>query len=986
MSQIFATGSRRRFSFARAGRVLLNRLADRVGSVFNAAMKLPSPDTSVKPSRPRRSRQFIVLVAFAALAWSLPRPLWQDVVVESGGNTPRGRLAFRTAERLGELPGKGTLADETELSGPCFADDGQTLYFSRARPGQKADIVRSQFTDASWSKPELVRELNSVDDDRRLTLSGDGSLAALASNRSGGHGGFDIYEAAQSNDRWSRPRNAGPAINTEAEEFDPALTPDGLTMYFVRVVPGSSADVFVTRREKLGSAWSAPELAETINSPDHHERSPAVSPDGSWLLFASNRGDRAGEAAPFDLFRAPLRDGHIGVAERLRDGIASDTDDVDAAFAPNSQSLVFASKREGAKQIFLSRGEFVVPRLTISTEHLAPFGPREWMLPILTTLVLILVWRWSRRALPVVVAETPKIATIAAPLRRSEPPKNPLQSWTATPLEQVPPSAPAANPLTVPKIAEPITTNQPVSVPADVSPSRGRRWAALAVLVAASVAFVVLRKDRSDQTISNPPTAINELWSEFAQFSDVAPPRAEEFPKLDRTNTARADAPQPIAPPSHAVALRPGARWPTDRVIVRQRSELVRVDDVDQRLLSLKKATVLARQPIPTTLSRPTERPSEEVTLAVTVQTVEKPYNLAPITTIKQVFDPPSADRTAMQPIAANQATLRAPVARPVQLLPSTPSTLSDSRRDSLARNGAAMRNAIPVGLAEPEALIGANKAAATVEVPLPSRAVSLSRTESVLVSQPTQLNSSLPFVRRALPITAQDRSPAVTAEVARPANNVDHSRLPGKSLVAPKAVPLTEEVAAPASKTSSVETNAFSPSAALLRGETSGPQPTLSATTNGLATTRAELATLRTTARLDVVEIALLTTKTTTLTRRETLVPATVSIAAVELASGMGTAAPAILLTSASMLVELLTSAPLPALPRADSGSPSTAAPLQPPSQLVPWLARTLTSTATNGLPASTEPKTEPSQPSLPRRARETVPAELIETTPTTR
>ncbi len=916
----------------------------------------------------------------------MPRPLWQDVVVESDGVTPRGRLAFRTVERLAELSGQGTLTDETELSGPCFADDGQTLYFSRARPGQRADIVRSTFTDERWSKPELVRELNSVDDDRRLTLSGDASLAALASNRSGGHGGFDIYESAQSNDRWSRPRNAGPAINTEAEEFDPALTPDGLTMYFVRVVHGTSADVFVTRREKLGSAWSAPELAETINSPDHHERSPAVSPDGSWLLFASNRGDRAGESTPFDLFRAPLRDGHVGVAERLRDGIASDTDDVDAAFTPNSQSLVFASKREGAKQIFLSRGEFVVPRLTISTEHLAPFGPREWMLPILATLVLILVWRWSRRALPVVVVETAKIATIATPLRRSEPPKNPLQSWTATPLEQVPPSPPAVNPLTVPKIAEPITTSQPVSVPADVSLSRGRRWVALAVLVAASVAFVVLRPDRTDQTISNPPTAINELWSEFAQFSDVAPPRAEEFPKLERTNTARADAPQPIAPPSHVTALRPGARWPTDRVTVRQRSELVRVDDVDQRLLSMKKATLLARLPLPTTLSRPAERPVEEVTLAVAMQTVEKPLNLAPVITIKQVFDPPSADRTAMKPIATNQAALRAPVARLDQLLPSTPPTLSDSRRNSLARNGTATRSALPVGLAEPDKLIVANKAAVTVEIPLPARAVSLLRTESVLVSQPAQLNSSLPFVRRALPISAQDRSPTVTAEVTRPANNVDHSRLPGKSSVAPKAVPLAEEVSVPASKTSSVETNALSPSAALLRGETSGPQPALPATANGLATTRAELATLRTIARLDAAEIARLTTKTTTFVRRETLVPATVSIAAVDLANGMGTAAPAILLTSASMLVELLTSAPLPALPRADSGSPATSAPLQPPSQFVPWLARAWTWTATNGLPASTEPKTVPSQPSLPRRVRETVPAELIETAPTTR
>ena len=947
---------------------------------------MPSPDSSVKPSRPRRSRWLVVLVAFAALAWSLPRPLLQDVVVESDGNTPRGRFAFRSAERLAELSGKGTLADETELSGPCFANDGQTLYFSRARPGQKADIVRSTFTEERWSKPELVKELNSVDDDRRLTLSGNGGLAALASNRSGGHGGFDLYESAQSNDRWSRPRNAGAAINTEAEEFDPALAPDGLTMYFVRVAPGTRADIYVTRRDKLDSAWSAPELAETINSPDDHERSPAVSPDGSWLLFASNRSDRAGESVPFGLFRAPLRDGHVGTVERLRDGIASDTDDVDAAFAPNGQSLMFASKREGVKQIFLSRGEFVVPRLTISTAHLAPFGPREWMLPILATLVLILVWSWSRRAIPVVV-ETAKVATIATPLRRSEPPKNPLQSWTVAPAEQTPPSPPAVNPLTVAKIAEPITTSQPVSAPADVSPSRRRHWAALAVVVAASVMFFVLRTDRSDPTTSNPPTAVNELWSEFAQFSDVAPSSAGEVPKLERTNTARTDAPQPIAPPSNVIALRPGARWPTDRVTVRQRSELVRVDEVDQRLLSRTKATVLARQPLPTALTRPLERPREEATLAVAVPTVEKPHSLAPISTTQQTFDPPAAERTAMQPVAANQAALRAPVARLDQLAPSTSPTLSDSRRDSLARNGAATRSAIPSGLTEPEALIGANNAAATVEAPLPARAVDLSRTESRLASQPTQLNSSLPFVRRTLPISAQDQSPAVTAEVARPTNNVDSSRLPGKLPTAPKAVPLTEEVTAPAPKTSSAETNTLTPTATLSRGETSGPQPTLSATANGLATTRAELATLRTTSRLDAAEIALLTTKTATLTltRHETLVPVTVSIAAVDLASGMGTAAPAILLTSASMLVELLTSAPLPALPRAESGNPATSAPLQPPSQLVPWLARAWTWTATNSLPTATEPNPVISKPSLPRRARETVPAELIETIPTT-
>jgi hypothetical protein len=883
---------------------------------------------------------------------------------------------------LGELSGKGAIADDTELSGPCFADDGQTLYFSRSRPGQRADIVSSQVTEEGWSKPTLVRELNSVDDDRRLTMSADGGVAALASNRSGGHGGFDIYESVRSNDRWSRPRNAGAAINTEAEEFDPALAPDGLTMYFVRVVPGTSADLYVTRREKLDAAWSSAQLVEMINSPDHHERSPAVSPDGSWLLFASNRGDRAGESAPFGLFRAPLRDGHIGAAERLRDGIASDSDDVDGAFAADGRSLLFVSKREGAKQIFLSHAEYVVPQLSISLAHLAPFGPREWMLPILVMLVLIVVIRWALRAPLIEVVEAPKTATIAAPLRRSELPKNPLQAWTVAPPEKAPSPTPVVNPLMVAKAAEPNATGPTVTAPADAAPSRPLRWAALVVAAAAAIAFVVLRPEQTDQTISIPPTAPFELSSEFAQLSEISPPRAEEFPKLERANTARSDAPQPIAPPSHLVALRPGARWPTDRVIVRQRSEVVREGEVDQRLLNLRKATALARQPIPTSLSRPTERPGEPITLAAVPPSDEKPHSLAATTTNKQAFDPSSAERTGLKPVTSNQAVLGKPVARREPLAAASPPMLQVSSRDSLARSGAATRGTIPSHLTESEAMIGPNTAVAgALEAPLPAQSVALARTESTLVSQPTQLSTPQSLVRRVQPSSTQPPNLAVTSEVASPAKNLNDARLPAKSGTAPTAVPLTEEVKIAAPTTSSGETSAVTPTTALLRGETSGPLPTLPATPHGLASTRAELSTLRTTSPLDAAERTLVTPKMTILARRETFAPATISIAAVDLASGMGTPAPALLLTSATMLVELLTSAPLPALPRADSGNPATSIPVQPPSQLLPGLSRALVRTKPNDMPAATEPSAVISKPLLPRRSRETSPAELVET-----
>lgn len=990
-------------------------------------MKMPPTDSTVKPSRPRRGRWLVVLVAFGALAWSLPRPQLQEVVVESDGNSPRGRLAFRTAEPLAELSGKGALADETELSGPCFADDGQTLYFSRSRPGQRADIVRSTLADEHWSKPEVVREFHSVDDDRRLTLSGDGLVAAFASNRSGGHGGFDIYESAQANDQWSRPRNAGPAINTEAAEFDPALTPDGLTMYFVRVIPDASADIFVTRRDQLDSPWSPPQPVESVNTPNHHERSPALSPDGSWLLFASNRGERAGESAPFGLFRAPLRDfedlsrdrqgavprsnpsalpdgrgsgksqprrdGHVGTAERLRDGLASDADDVDAAFAPNGQSLVFASKRDGAKQIFISRGEFVASRLTYSTEHLDRFGPRKELLPIVACLFLILVWRWSRRGVPVAVAETATSATttIRAVPRRSEPAKNPLAGWTPAPLEQTPKSVPAVNPLTVAKSAEP-TTSVPDSASAEKTPSRRRRWAALAVAVAVSMTFVLLRTEPTDQTTSNPPIELSELGPEFAQLADLALPHVAELPKLERTSTARTDAPHAIAPPSHAVTLRPGARWPTDRITVRQRSELTRIDDVDQRLLSRTKPTLLARQPLPTALTKPLERSGEETLFAVVAPVTETPHGLAPTTTAKQAFAPSAAERTAIPPVVANQLTLRTPTPRLAPLALATSTTIGESRRDSLARNGAVARNSSAVGFAEPEALIGTIIAKPTVEPTLPAQVVSLPRTESVLVGQPTQLNSSLPSDRRVRPMASQAQTSAVTAEASRPTNNVERAQLPGKSPAAPKAVPLTEGLTTPAPRTSSAETNpvlspatAQSPATALSRGETRGPQPTLTSTSNSPATSRADLAVLRTTNRLAATEKDTLTTKTTptTLARREALVPAIASIAAVETTSGMGNTAPAILLTSASTLVELLTSAPLPTLPRAESASPATSTSMQPSSPLAPWISREWRHwTIPFALPTMIEPNPI-SKPSLPRRVRETVPAELVESIP---
>jgi Tol biopolymer transport system component len=89
---------------------------------------------------------------------------------------------------------------------------------------------------------------------------------------------------------WSAPVNLGAAINTSASEGGPALTADGLSLYFHSGRPGGfgSRDLWVAHRATLDAAWGTPvNLGPTINSAAGQE-APALTPDGHWLFYADN--------------------------------------------------------------------------------------------------------------------------------------------------------------------------------------------------------------------------------------------------------------------------------------------------------------------------------------------------------------------------------------------------------------------------------------------------------------------------------------------------------------------------------------------------------------------------------------------------------------------------------------------------------------------------------------------------------------------------
>jgi hypothetical protein len=101
----------------------------------------------------------------------------------------------------------------------------------------------------------------------------------------------DATAAAPSFTAWSTPVNLGAVVNSTAQEASPALSTDGLSLYFASDGPGGFGlrDIWVSQRPTVSAAWGAPShLGPPINT-TFDDFVPAFSSDGHWMFFASTR-------------------------------------------------------------------------------------------------------------------------------------------------------------------------------------------------------------------------------------------------------------------------------------------------------------------------------------------------------------------------------------------------------------------------------------------------------------------------------------------------------------------------------------------------------------------------------------------------------------------------------------------------------------------------------------------------------------------------
>jgi hypothetical protein len=231
-------------------------------------------------------------------------------------------------------------------SHPAFTPDGRTLYFVKSTPAfSDWKIWMSEYTKGNWSAPKMA-PFSGKYRDADPWITPDGKKLYFISDRpvdGKPKEDMDIWvmERAKSAE-WGEPRNLGAPVNSAGSEWLPRLAKDG-TLYFGSDRPGGlgKTDLYLARR--AGDGFGEPQnLGPAVNS-DADEYEPCIAPDESFLVFmASGRADDLGNG---DLYISFKKDGQWTAARNLGPKINGPGMQIAPYLTLDGKSFFFSSAR-----------------------------------------------------------------------------------------------------------------------------------------------------------------------------------------------------------------------------------------------------------------------------------------------------------------------------------------------------------------------------------------------------------------------------------------------------------------------------------------------------------------------------------------------------------------------------------------------------------------------------------------------------------------
>jgi Tol biopolymer transport system component len=187
---------------------------------------------------------------------------------------------------------------------PSISGDGLELYFDRS-PAGRIFVATRAGASLPFGIPVEVNLANTACCDGFPDISADGLDLYFCSSRSGGYGGDDVWLASRPtrSSPFGAPVDIGTGINSPADECDPGVSKDGLTLFFASNRNGGAGgmDVWMASRSGKDAIFSrSRNLGPGVNTGFSDER-PDISPDGATLYLMSDRHDGLGS---FDLWEA----------------------------------------------------------------------------------------------------------------------------------------------------------------------------------------------------------------------------------------------------------------------------------------------------------------------------------------------------------------------------------------------------------------------------------------------------------------------------------------------------------------------------------------------------------------------------------------------------------------------------------------------------------------------------------------------------------
>lgn len=218
--------------------------------------------------------------------------------------------------------------------------------------------INAMKSPVTFNPVNLGTNVNSDADEYLPALSADGSTLIFTRSESiNGVRNEDFYISYNDTDEWQFANNLGEPINTLKNEGAQCITADGKTLYFTACSRNDSygrCDIY--QSDFVNEKWTNPvNLGPNVNT-ESWESQPAISSDGRQLFFVSNRpGGRGGK----DIWVSYKNTNGVWMeAKNIGDKINTNKDDISPFLHWDNQTLYFASKGfigMGGFDVFVSR-------------------------------------------------------------------------------------------------------------------------------------------------------------------------------------------------------------------------------------------------------------------------------------------------------------------------------------------------------------------------------------------------------------------------------------------------------------------------------------------------------------------------------------------------------------------------------------------------------------------------------------------------------